>query len=145
MGRRLHIVLTVVMTGCAESECKLADELRERAGAGATNCGHVALGADPSPVDACVVMAFSTGRAFHAQYDLQGQDSKVIRGVAGNSQGEVTFLLWDSDPSGGSDAGAVVSADSCVGPTVDVPSSSEASAAGPLMCTSTTSLGRTCE
>jgi hypothetical protein len=79
-----------------------------------------------------------------ARYDRQGDDSKVVFGVAGDIQGKVTFLVWDSDPSGGSNAGAVISGDLCVGPSVDSSGTRDASAP-PLTCISTTSLGRTCE
>src|SRR4051794_1198531 len=91
--------LSLVVLGCS-SECDLAKGLTARSGSGATNCGHALVGTDASPVDACVVNAFENGAAFVAQYDRMGIDSKVVFGIAGDVNGQVTFLLWDGDPSG---------------------------------------------
>jgi hypothetical protein len=129
--------------GCS-GECRLLDGLEDRAGNGATNCGHVARGADSSSVDSCVIAAFERGAPFFASYERQGEDSRVGFGVASDAQRTVTFLSWDSDPSGGSNAGAVVSGELCVGPSVDSSASSNPMTF-PLTCRSTTPLGRTCE
>src|SRR5689334_15896638 len=99
-----HLVLAI---GCS-SECQLIDGLRDRSGSGARNCGHVALGADRSAVDSCVLLAFENRAPFFAMYDGQGDDSQVAFGIAADAKGTVTFLYWDSDPSGGSNADAVV-------------------------------------
>ena len=134
----------VVAVGCSR-DCELSAGLRELAGDGATDCGHGVLGSDVSSVDACVVASFEKHWALVVQYDRQGIDSKVVLGIAGDVNGRVTFLLWDSDPSGGSGADAVISGDRCVNPSVDSSSSRDPSLAPPLSCTSTISLGRTCE
>jgi hypothetical protein len=105
----------------------------------------VALRADRTEVDACVTTAFASHRAFFAQYDAQGIDSSARVGIAGDRAGNVTYLQWDSDPSGGGDIGAVVNGNRCIGPSVDSSPTRDLSAAGPLSCTSTVSLGRTCE
>jgi hypothetical protein len=140
---RWLLTLSVVVVGCS-SECDLAKGLTARSGRGATNCGHAVLGTDASPVDACVVSAFENGTAFVAQYDRVGSDSRVVFGIAGDVNGQVTFLLWDGDPSGGSGADPVISGNLCVGPSVDSSSMRDPFVAPPLTCTSTTSLGQTC-
>ena len=112
--RRL-LMLCVMVVGCS-SECDLAKGLTARSGGGATDCGHAVLGTDASSVDACVVSAFENGTAFVAQYDRMGSDSKVVFGIAGDVNGQVTFLLWDGDPSGGSGVDPVISGNLCVGP-----------------------------
>jgi hypothetical protein len=140
---RWFLTLSLVVVGCS-SECDLAKGLAARSGGGATNCGHAVLGTDASPVDACVVSAFANGTAFLAQYDRMGTDSTVVFGIAGDVTGQVTFLLWDRDPSGGSGADPVISGNLCVGPSVDSSSMRDAFVAPPLTCASTTSLGRTC-
>ena len=140
--RRL-LMLCVMVVGCS-SECDLAKGLTARSGGGATNCGHAVLGTDASSVDACVVSAFENGTAFVAQYDRMESDSKVVFGIAGDVNGQVTFLLWDGDPSGGSGVDPVISGNLCVDPSVDSSSMRDPFVAAPLTCTSTTSLGRTC-
>ncbi len=140
---RWLLTLSVVVIGCS-SNCDLAKGLTARSGSDATNCGHAVLGTDASPVDACVVSAFEDGTAFVAQYDRMGSDSKVVFGIVGDVNGQVTFLLWDGDPSGGSGADPVISGTLCVGPAVDSSSMRDPFVAAPLTCTSTTSLGRSC-
>jgi uncharacterized secreted protein with C-terminal beta-propeller domain len=137
---------TAVAIACssAKRDCDLTGGLRRSAGGGATDCGHAVLGADASPVDNCVDTAFETGAAFFAQYDRHGTDSKVVFGIAGDVHGNVTFLLWDGDPSGGSGADPVITGDLCVGPSVDTSPTRDPFAAPPVTCVTTTSLGRTC-
>jgi hypothetical protein len=140
---RWFLTLAVMVVGCS-SECDLAKGLTARSGDGATNCGHALLGTDASLVDACVVSAFENGMAFVAQYDRMGTDSKVVFGIAGDVNGQVTFLLLDGDPRGGSGVDPVISGTLCVGASVDSSSMRDPFVAAPLTCTSTTSLGRAC-
>jgi hypothetical protein len=90
------------------------------------------------------VSAFENGTAFVAQYDRMGSDSRVVFGIAGDLNGQVTFLLWDGDPSGGSGADPAISGTLCVGPSVDSSSTRDPFVAPPLTSASTTTLGRTC-
>jgi hypothetical protein len=143
MARSLLALSVMATVGCS-SECDLRSGLAARAGKGAIDCGHAALGTDASQVDACVVTAFESGMAFVAEYDRMGTDSRVVFGLAGDVDGHVTFLLWDGDPSGGSGADAAISGDLCVEPSVDASPMRDPFVAPPLTCASTTSLGRTC-
>ncbi|HEY2900099.1 MAG TPA: hypothetical protein VGL59_05970 [Polyangia bacterium] len=119
MARWFLLVSVVIMGAGCSTKCELNAGLSARAGSGATDCGHAALGGDASSVDACVVTSFKNGVAFVAQYDRQGTDSKVVFGIAGDAHGAVTFLLWDGDPSGGSGVDPVISGDLCLGPSVN--------------------------
>jgi hypothetical protein len=143
MVKWARIFLGLCVWGCGE--CDIAEGLEEQAGSGATDCGQVAVGGDPSAVDACAIAAFMSSRAFYARYERQGTDSKVIFGVAGTNLRRVTFLLWDSDPSGGGDRGAVITGTRCEDPRVDQSSGRDPSTMPPFTCFSTTDLGRTCE
>jgi len=117
--------------------------LRAHAGGGATDCGVSERLEDPSSLDECAVTAFENGMPFVARYVLQGTDSEVELGVAGDDAGSVVFLLWDSDPSGGSGEGATIYGDVCHGPTVD--SSPDADpVAPPFTCAGMDLLGRLC-
>jgi len=141
-------LLASVSTSCGSEssspKCNLQNELTVRAGSGATNCGQVALDMGTASVDACVVNAFLNHSPFFAQYARRGTDSEFAFGVAGDRQGKVTFLLWDSDPSGGSGAAPVVTGDDCVGPSIDANPARDTSTTPPIACASTVSLGRTC-
>lgn len=138
------VFFLAAVSGCG-SRCNLRSELRGLAGGGAKDCGHVILGDSPTAVDACVVDSFGKKAAFFAQYDRQGTDSKVVFGLVGNNSGEVTFLEWDGDPSGGSREDPVISGDSCKRPSVDTSTGRDASTTPPIACRSIESLGRTCE
>ncbi len=140
----LGFLVVVVAAAACSPPCELNSGLRARAGGGESDCGHALLGTDASAVDACVLAAFGSGKAFVAQYDRQGVDSKVVFGIAGDIHGKVTFLLWDGDPSGGSGVDPVISGDVCVAPSVDSSPARNPFMTHPLTCMSTTSLGRTC-
>ncbi len=141
----LVLLCGAVAAACSsKSTCDLAADLRTRAGSGAMDCGHAALGGDAKPVDDCVANAFNGGKPFIARYDRQGTDSQVVFGVASDGKGNVTFLLYDSDPSGGSGADPVISGDECVGPSLDTTPNRDPFTVSPIDCTSTNSLGRTC-
>jgi hypothetical protein len=132
-------------TSCAgDSSAGLQPALTARAGAGATDCGHVILDAGPDMVDACVVAAFRNHEPFFAEYDRRGNDSKLAFGLAGDAQGHVTFLYWDGDPSGGSGWPPVIDGVRCNTPSVDPSATRDSSTTSPLNCVSTTSLGRIC-
>jgi hypothetical protein len=143
MVKWARVCLGFLVWSC--SECDLTGGLEEQAGPGATDCGRVALGSDPRAVDDCVVAAFTSGQAFFARYERQGKDSKVAFGIAGTNLKRITFLLWDSDPSGGGDSGAVITGSRCEEPRVDASSGRDPMTMPPLACASTTDLGRTCE
>ncbi len=129
--RLIALFCLCALAGCPAPPCVLPVELSALAGAGATDCGTVGLGADSGGVDACVVAAFEAHEAFFAVYDLQGIDSQVSTALA--SDGETVWSLFrDSDPSGGSHVGARISRSECVSPVVN------ASGEGhPLNCDST--------
>jgi hypothetical protein len=125
------------------SACDLARELRAHAGRGATDCGVSEPLEDPSSLDECAVTAFENGMPFVARYVLQGTDSEVELGVASDDAGSVVFLLWDSDPSGGSGAGATIYGDVCHGPSVDSSPDTDP-VTPPFTCAGMSSLGKVC-
>lgn len=150
--KKLLAAVLLVAAGCSSktvqsdsgTECDLTAGLRGIAGNDAIDCGYAVVGTDASPVDACVVSAFASGTAFLARYDRQGIDSQVVFGIAGDVDGQVTFLLWDGDPSGGSGAAPVISGLLCTAPSVDSSPMRDPFATPPVTCTSITSVGRTC-
>jgi hypothetical protein len=109
------VSLSLGVSGCAG--CDLNDQLKARAGTGATDCGHVPAEGNPAAVDACVVRSFKAKTPFVASYDQIGDDSKITDGIAGSSAGEVTFLLWDSGANGDKSK-EQISGFNCVGPTL---------------------------
>lgn len=111
-------VLAGLFLGCTPAPCVLTTELTDLAGADATDCGTVTVGADSSTVDACVVAAFEAHEAFFAVYELQGIDSQVSTALASDGT-QVWSLFRDSDPSGGSQTGAEITRSDCASPTVE--------------------------
>lgn len=145
MNRLLCALLFTATVGCSSSkQCDLVSQLRARAGDGAIDCGYAALNGDPQGVDRCVLESFAGKVAFFARYDRRGKDSKVVFGIAGDAEGQVTSLLWDGDPSGGSGAEPVISGTGCEGPAPDLSADRDSYTTPPLKCTSWMSLGRTC-
>lgn len=146
MDRLLKLLLAVVVAGCSTSQpCDLVTQLKARAGGNATDCGYATMkGANTAAVDTCVVQSFQGGLAFFAQYERQGEDVKVVLGIAGDTTGRVTYLLWDSDPSGQGKADPAILGTLCVGPSVDMTPSRDSFVTPPLACTSTPSLGQVC-
>ena len=139
----------VVLFGCSsedpdEPQCDLAAELRSLAGANANNCGFAERDEDPSSVDECVISAFESGTPFIARYFRQGIDSALVAGIAGDDAGNVTFLLWDSDPSGGSNEPDKIYGDVCLSPSVDTSPTRNTTESPPLKCSGTSSLGEVC-
>jgi hypothetical protein len=103
--------------GCGSSDgaCDLDALLRQRAGAGAVNCGQVAVGGSTTATDQCIADQTARGGTFHAHYDVQGIDSRVALGAFRDAAGHASVLLWDSDPSGGGNAGARIIESVCGG------------------------------
>jgi hypothetical protein len=143
MTKWMWMIPGLLVAGCSSDDCDLLAALRSRAGKGAVDCGHAAVGGPTTDVDACVLAAFHERRAFFARYEQQGTDSRVEAGIAADADHNVTFLLLDSDPSGGGGADPTIDAAGCVGPSVGM-SSQNAFATGPLTCASMTGFGRTC-
>ncbi|MGH9812717.1 MAG: hypothetical protein ACRD4T_06220 [Candidatus Acidiferrales bacterium] len=62
----------------------------------ATDCGRVPIRGNPEAATRCALDAFAAKRSFRVRYDLQGIDSFPAIGLAGNSDGSVTLLAFDS-------------------------------------------------
>ena len=135
---------SITLSGCGSSSaCDLDVVLRSRVGAGAVDCGHVAVGAPATVTDQCVADQTAAGTPFFARYDAQGTDSRIAFGVVRDPGGRTWVLLWDSDPSGGSGAPGVITENVCSGdPTVGA---SGAGVSGPpVHCTAATSTDLVC-
>lgn len=144
MATKILCGVALLVCSCSKKPCDLDLEARERAGANAVDCGRVAIGADRSSTDSCVAQAFQERKPFHARYEAQGIDSRVAWGVIGSASGTVTLLLYDSDPSGGSDVGAVIDARTCEGARLRADGASRNDGAPPFECTSDQVTGRVC-
>jgi len=64
-----------------------------------------------------VIGAFEKHAPFYAVYTQQGDDSQVMNAFVSDGS-SVWMLNYDSDPSGGSDVGAVLYQSTCLDPTV---------------------------
>ncbi len=106
-----------VGAGCGSSAggCDLDALLRQRAGAGAVNCGRVAVGAPTAAVDQCIADQLAQGHAFYARYDVQGIDSRASLGASRDAGGHASVLMSDSDTSGGGNSGARITETNCSG------------------------------
>jgi hypothetical protein len=143
----LVLILSVSgsLVGChPKSSCDLTAQLEQRAGAGAKDCGDATSDAGIAETDECVVSRFGKNEPFFAEYQRQGTDSEVVFGISSDGKGNVAFLTYDSDPSGGSDAAPVINGDICHDPSVDSSSDRDPATTSPITCASTASVGPTC-
>jgi hypothetical protein len=139
LGIRASVFLVAIATllsGCGGGgACDFDSRLRERAGAGAVNCGHVVVGASAVAVNQCVADQTARAAPFYARYDVQGTDSSVAYGVVRSAQGQSSVWFFDSDPSGGSNVGAHVAQTVCGGdPPLQVAADPNTSSV-PVSCT----------
>lgn len=134
-----------MLVGChPKSSCDLTVQLRQRAGAAAKDCGDATSDAGIAETDACVVSRFGKDEPFFAQYPRQGEDSLLTLGISSDGKGNVAFLEYDSDPSGGGNAAPVINGSICHDPVLDTSSDRDPTTTTPIKCTSTTSIGPTC-
>ncbi len=126
----LAAVLWLSGVACGEKDappspgmgCNLERELDRLAGAGASDCGLVRLGAGRRAADACLAAALRDRNPFQVRYELQGIDSRVVFGAAGSAAGMVTLFIYDG-PLGfqGGDEFASIDAATCNGPMIRAP------------------------
>jgi hypothetical protein len=77
----------------------------------------------------------AAGQAFYVRYDVQGIDSRVALGALRDDAGRASVLQWDSDPSGGGNAGARIIETVCDGdPPIQTPTT-RPGAAQEISCT----------
>jgi hypothetical protein len=129
--------IATLATGCGSSggPCDLDALLRQRAGAGAVSCGRVPVGGPTDETDRCIADQTASGQAFYARYDMRGIDSLVALGALRDAAGRVSVLQWDSDPSGGGNAGARIIEIVCGGdPPIQTPAT-RPDAAMEISCT----------
>ncbi len=60
------------------------------------NCGHVGIGGNADEATACAITASTEKVPFYVRYDLQGIDSAVSAGFAGDLSGKIYFVEYDS-------------------------------------------------
>lgn len=97
---------------------------KEFVGDAATDCGVVLRGKTTTPTDDCVRDSIHGDQPFFAWYYRSGMDSAVANGVARRSDGGVHLLTYDSDSSGGSNAGASFRSSPCNGLSIAAETSS---------------------
>jgi len=117
------LVVGLAIESCGSStSCDLDQLLRQRAGAGAVDCGRVAVGAPTAATDQCIADQTARGMPFFARYNVQGIDSSVSLGVVRDPRGQSSILMRDSDPSGGGNIGAQIGETVCSGdPPIQTP------------------------
>ncbi len=135
------VVLLALVAAC--NTCNLDESLRARAGSSAMDCGSVPIGGDASGVDACVLAALANRTPFIARYVLQGIDSNVVSGVAGDKQGRISFLLWDGGRCRGPGCDSVITESTCEGPTPNT-STTRDPLKVPIVCATLVDRGRAC-
>jgi hypothetical protein len=146
MFKYLPLLACLPFVACSSEKCSLETEVLARAGKGAIDCGHVAIGGDRNVSDECVVRALEGGSAFYARYERRGTDSHVALGVARSKSGALTLLQYDGDPGGGGgDRRPVIDASICAAPQLLPAIADRPEGTPPFMCGEGRSLGRVCE
>jgi hypothetical protein len=65
-------------------------------GGAALNCGSVGIRQNPDSASDCALRALAHRSPFYVRYDLQGIDSEVSAGLAGDAAGNMYFVEYDS-------------------------------------------------
>ena len=65
-------------------------------GGRALNCGWVGIEQSPDSASDCALSAYARKSPFYVRYNLQGIDSQVSAGLAGDAEGKVYFVEYDS-------------------------------------------------
>ena len=142
----LSVAFASALSACGGGggACDFDRALKQGAGAGAVDCGHVTVGASTAAVNQCVADQTARAAPFYARYDVQGTDSSVAFGAVRAAQGQSSVWFFDSDPSGGSNVGGQVSRTLCGGdpPLQTDPDHSPLSA--PVSCTTDVSTSVIC-
>lgn len=114
--------LLLVIAGCSSGEtCDLETIIAEDfANIPGEDCGNIQLGDEAGLMTArtCVQTALMDSRPFRVIFEVQGTDSKVVRGYAADASMLYSYD-YDGDPSGGSHIGAVSHRSTC-GSIVDL-------------------------
>ena len=104
------------------------------AGAGAEDCGEVAIGEAVNEINACVTNAFNLYQAFYAIYRRQGIDSNVATGFAYDSQSLFIVEFDDFSCSPSSNCNAFYNVLECLSPMANPSDSQEAMNGNPFTC-----------
>ena len=123
----LATVALLVATSCASSARSdtsdpLIDELTMLAGSGATQCGLVPLGRDPTEAWACAQSADRANNPHWFAVQLQGIDSDVWMASGLTSSGQRFILTYDSNYMGGAGDQPRYTREICNGQVVLAPS-----------------------
>lgn len=130
-------------SACAP-DCSLEAELKDKAAAGAIDCGEVRLRADRAATDACVVESFRANRPFYAQYQTQGIDSETITGFVGGADGSITLYHYGGAMGGGGGAGETITLLLCDAPMLKTDVENRGEGTIPIDCAKVSSQGRVC-
>jgi len=110
MPRAFTIIALAALTACgpntrhvdlSRARDSLVAEMQRIAGPTALSCGLVALHEERATPFACAYLAESKGQSFWVAAQLRGIDSQVWRGIARGPDGNVWYITFDSDVSGG--------------------------------------------
>lgn len=148
-GRVALLICVIGWSACsatsnAGAECSLEEEVQQRCGADARDCGRADDEGSRSAVDTCVVEALNGTGPFFAIYERAGTDSETAQAICRDGDGVVLRLDWDSDPSGGDRTGAVVTGTRCDGATA-AEIDPDGGGGLPLACGRVTELGYVCQ
>ena len=114
---KTFVVETDATPDADATSCELEPQVASIAGATAIDCGSLAIGADVAMrerAQRCVLEAQEGKHAYKLIVQVQGIDSSVSQGYASpGGAGFASALSYDSDPSGGSRLGALITEQSC--------------------------------
>ena len=88
-----------------DGTCRIENVIaRDVAGASLTDCGHLAIGADPTTARTCALSSASSHTPFIVLWDAPGADSRIASayvGLADASGWSLVYYDYDGDPGGG--------------------------------------------
>ena len=115
----LVVILASIVTGCATTKhtavSPVSAPASELSGDAAIQCGTFDLPKLPDQAKFCAQQADSRSMPFWVALHPQGIDSNIWVAIGRNSASRRYVVMYDSDPSGGSNVGATISTTYCDG------------------------------
>ena len=115
----LLVILASTVTGCATTKhtavSPVSAPASELSGDAAIQCGTFDLPKLPDQAKFCAQQADSRSTPFWVALHPQGFDSNIWVAIGRDSASRRYVVMYDSDPSGGSNVGATISTTYCDG------------------------------
>lgn len=115
----ISVIVLILIVKRTEDTAVFHRFLARQAEETAVDCGIIPIGGNSEEGFNCALAAQEAGKGFILQIQRQSIDSQIADGWAATQNGNLLFLHYDSDPSGGNRTSAVIYQQTCATPEWD--------------------------